>query len=39
VQARLFRNPFLAETARKIAKVTRDEFYKGEIAKTISGFY
>jgi gamma-glutamyltranspeptidase/glutathione hydrolase len=28
----LFRNPFLAETYRKIAKGGRDEFYKGEIA-------
>jgi gamma-glutamyltranspeptidase/glutathione hydrolase len=31
----LFRNPFLAETYRKLQK-GRDEFYKGEIAKTIS---
>lgn len=34
----LFRNPFLAETYRKIAKDGRDVFYKGEIAKTISKF-
>ena len=34
----LFRNPFLAETYRKIAKGGRDIFYKGEIAKTISKF-
>tara|TARA_R100000935_G_scaffold4489_2_gene10719 strand:+ start:1958 stop:3640 length:1683 start_codon:yes stop_codon:yes gene_type:complete len=34
----LFKNPFLAETYRKIAKGGRDIFYKGEIAKTISKF-
>jgi gamma-glutamyltranspeptidase/glutathione hydrolase len=34
----LFRNPFLAETYRKIAKGGRDEFYKGAIANTISSF-
>jgi gamma-glutamyltranspeptidase/glutathione hydrolase len=34
----IFRNPYLAETYRKIAKGGRDAFYKGEIAKTIAAF-
>ncbi|MDD3721731.1 MAG: gamma-glutamyltransferase [Lutibacter sp.] len=34
----IFKNPFLAETYRKIAKEGRDVFYKGEIAKTITSF-
>lgn len=34
----IFKNPFLAETYRKIAKEGRDAFYKGVIAKTISSF-
>ena len=31
----IFKNPFLANTLKKIAKNGRDEFYKGSIAKTI----
>jgi gamma-glutamyltranspeptidase / glutathione hydrolase len=34
----IFRNPYLAETYRKIAKGGRDAFYKGEMAKTIADF-
>lgn len=34
----IFKNPMLAETLRKLAKGGRDEFYKGEIAKTIDAF-
>jgi gamma-glutamyltranspeptidase/glutathione hydrolase len=34
----IFKNPFLAETYRKIAKEGRDVFYKGDIAKIISSF-
>jgi gamma-glutamyltranspeptidase len=33
----LFRNPFF-RNVQKNCKRGRDEFYKGEIAKTISGF-
>ncbi|MFO8146320.1 MAG: gamma-glutamyltransferase [Bacteroidota bacterium] len=34
----LFRNPFLADTYRKIGQQGRDAFYKGEIATTITNF-
>jgi gamma-glutamyltranspeptidase/glutathione hydrolase len=34
----IFKNPFLADTYRKIAKGGRDVFYKGEIATIITRF-
>lgn len=34
----LFRNPFLANTYKKIGKQGRDAFYKGEIAATMVNF-
>lgn len=34
----IFKNPFLANTYKQIAKNGRDAFYKGEIAKTIAKF-
>jgi gamma-glutamyltranspeptidase/glutathione hydrolase len=34
----IFRNPALANTLESIAKKGRDEFYKGDIAQTISNF-
>ncbi len=34
----IFRNPYLANTYRKIAKGGRDAFYKGDIARTIADF-
>jgi len=34
----IFKNPFLANTYRKIAKGGRDAFYSGEIAHTIADF-
>lgn len=37
-EGKIFKNPYLAETYRKIAKGGRDAFYKGEIAKTIADF-
>lgn len=37
-EGEIFRNPYLAETYRQIAAGGRDEFYKGETAKTIASF-
>ena len=37
-EGEIFKNPYLADTYRKIAKGGRDAFYKGEIAKTIAHF-
>lgn len=37
-EGEIFRNPYLAETYRKIAAGGRDEFYKGETARVISSF-
>ena len=34
----VYKNPFLANTYRKIAQGGRDAFYQGDIAKTIAGF-
>ncbi|NAS10851.1 gamma-glutamyltransferase [Poritiphilus flavus] len=34
----VYRNPYLAETYKKIAKGGRDAFYKGEVARTIADF-
>ncbi len=34
----IFKNPYLANTYRKLAKEGRDAYYKGEIAKTITDF-
>ncbi|NME70036.1 gamma-glutamyltransferase [Flammeovirga aprica] len=34
----IYKNPYLANTYRKIAEGGRDAFYKGEIAKTIGTF-
>ena len=34
----IFRNPYLANTFEKIIKGGRDEFYKGDIAKTIAKY-
>lgn len=34
----VFKNPYLANTFEKIAKGGRDEFYKGDIAKTIAKY-
>ncbi len=34
----LFKNPYLAETYKKIAKSYGEDFYKGDIAKEISSF-
>jgi gamma-glutamyltranspeptidase / glutathione hydrolase len=34
----IFKNPFLADTYKKIASGGRDAFYKGEIAKTIDEY-
>ncbi len=37
-EGEIYKNPYLAETYRKIAKGGRDAFYKGNIAKTIGKF-
>ena len=37
-EGEIYKNPYLAETYRKIAKGGRDAFYKGDIAKTIGKF-
>ena len=37
-EGEIYKNPFLANTYRKIAKGGRDAFYKGDIAKTIGEF-
>ncbi|MEO1012849.1 MAG: gamma-glutamyltransferase [Bacteroidota bacterium] len=37
-EGQIYRNPYLAETYRTIAKGGRDAFYKGKIAKTIAHF-
>ncbi len=36
VKGQVFKNPFLANTLRTIAREGRDAFYKGDIAKTIA---
>ncbi|HMC01491.1 MAG TPA: gamma-glutamyltransferase [Flavobacteriaceae bacterium] len=38
VEGEIYKNPYLANTYRKIAEGGRDVFYKGEIATVISGF-
>ncbi len=37
-EGEIYKNPYLANTYRKIAKGGRDAFYKGDIAKTIGDF-
>jgi len=37
-EGEIYKNPYLANTYRKIAKGGRDAFYKGDIAKTIGKF-
>lgn len=37
-EGEIFKNPYLANTYRKIAEGGRDAFYKGDIAKTIGTF-
>jgi gamma-glutamyltranspeptidase/glutathione hydrolase len=37
-EGEIYKNPFLANTLRTIAKQGRDAFYKGEIARTITDF-
>ena len=37
-EGEVYRNPFLAETYRRIAAGGRDTFYRGAIAQTIAGF-
>ncbi|CAM1369094.1 gamma-glutamyltransferase [Tenacibaculum xiamenense] len=37
-EGEIYKNPYLANTYRKIAKGGREEFYRGSIAKTIASF-
>jgi gamma-glutamyltranspeptidase/glutathione hydrolase len=37
-EGEIYKNPYLAETYKQLAKGGRDAFYKGEIAETISTF-
>ncbi|MFT4834301.1 MAG: gamma-glutamyltranspeptidase/glutathione hydrolase [Marinoscillum sp.] len=37
-EGEIYKNPFLANTYKAIAKQGRDGFYKGEVAKTITSF-
>ncbi|MBK8391431.1 MAG: gamma-glutamyltransferase [Saprospiraceae bacterium] len=37
-EGEIYKNPYLANTYRKIAKQGRDGFYKGEVAKTMADF-
>ena len=37
-EGEIYRNPYLAQTYRLIGEKGRDEFYKGDIAKTIASF-
>lgn len=37
-EGEIFKNPYLANTYRKIAEGGRDAYYKGDIAKTIANF-
>jgi len=37
-EGEIYKNPFLAETYKKLVKGGRDVFYKGEIAETIARF-
>jgi len=37
-EGEIYKNPYLANTYKKIAKGGRDAFYKGEMAKTIANF-
>ena len=37
-KGQIFKNPFLANTYRSLAKGGRDAFYKGDIARTIASF-
>ena len=37
-EAEIYKNPYLANTYRQLAKDGRDAFYKGKIAKTIANF-
>jgi len=37
-EGEIYKNPFLADTYRKIAEGGRDTFYKGDMAKTIAKF-
>ncbi len=37
-EGEIYKNPYLANTYKKIAQGGRDAFYKGEIAKTIADF-
>ncbi|HEY4123881.1 MAG TPA: gamma-glutamyltransferase [Rhizomicrobium sp.] len=38
-EGEVFRNPDLAETLSRIAKDGRDEFYKGDIARTMDAYF